>query len=213
MKTYIMIVLLTLALLLGINSVAATWISPTGHNDPGNEWSNEANAYDDNEATVASVTGIPGQNWSSFLYFTHSTITDSNGIRFCLRGPPTPVVNSVDVDVHDQGTGTWIDVYEGLPSWGSFASCDGGWKEHTFPESDVDQARIRLYELGINPSATVYLFEFDFGSGIPTTTTTSSSTTTTIPSVPEFGSIGVAIMILLIAPTMAYLIARKFGGC
>lgn len=49
------------------------WITPTGHEDPGNVWDNEPNAYDDNTNTYATVE-VPPQAWSDYLILTHDPI-------------------------------------------------------------------------------------------------------------------------------------------
>lgn len=54
--------------------------TPTGHNDPGGLWSNEANAYDNNTATFATATSPIGPAaWqTNYLYLTiGATVTDN----------------------------------------------------------------------------------------------------------------------------------------
>lgn len=123
------------------------WISPTGHNDPNNQWILETNAYDDNLGTAALDDEALYDEWGKFLELTHSAIT-SDKIRYNAdydNGKATVI----DVDVY---TDTWVDVYQG-----SFA--DETWEEKTFTEASITAARVRFYGTSF---AYPGLYEFDF---------------------------------------------------
>ncbi|GAH00919.1 unnamed protein product, partial [marine sediment metagenome] len=68
------------------------WISPTKYFDPGSRWSNEANAYDDNEASWAwNNPSIPGKDWSGYLHLAYSTYPGAGtlmavGVRIKFTG-------------------------------------------------------------------------------------------------------------------------------
>lgn len=93
------------------------WITPTGHNDPGNGWNNELLAYDDDElyTNATSVPLTPG-TWSTFLELTVFPINCSK-LRY-YNFHSGSYEDQQDVDAFYGGE--WHHVFEGLfptPVW------------------------------------------------------------------------------------------------
>lgn len=72
------------------------WVSPTGFNDPENDWTSEERAYDEDTTNyaVGGTVGYPGVQDTEFLELTHAAL-DCNKVRFWWRFGTT-----VDVDVY-----------------------------------------------------------------------------------------------------------------
>jgi hypothetical protein len=128
-----------------------SWVSPTGHNDPDNEWTNEPNIYDEDEASYATDT-IPSGAWGSFVELTHVALT-SNKVRYKAGGVFPGRIDQVDLDVYKDGA--WVNVYEGT-------DLDiNNFIEKTFTEGSVTKARLRFHNAwGI--AYNVQFREFDF---------------------------------------------------
>jgi len=138
-------------------SSSIQWISPTGYEDPGNQWSSETNAYDDDTSTRAA-SNVPGGNtWSSYLVLTHSGIT-SNMIRYYIGRQDTSI-SRVEIDIYDS---TWTNVYSGPGTWDA-------WANVSFAETSVTSMRFRF--LNTRPAAPqrrmAYVYEADFLPSIP----------------------------------------------
>jgi len=128
------------------------WITPTGHEDEGNNWSHlgyvVTNAYDDNEGTIALHAGIDSV-WSNFLGLTHAALNiESVRVKPAMSGGHK-AGDLIDVDVYD---GEWHDVYNG-------AYTDAVWTTYPHARADVTKARVRLWSTG----NTARIWEFDFG--------------------------------------------------
>lgn len=122
------------------------WISPTGHNDPFSDWSNEASAYDDNLATRAYSTGA---GWTEFLELSHTGIL-CNKVRFYAN---TQYIGGRKITIQVYYQGSWHLVYEG-----SFTPLT--WVEKELPSMQlVTKAQVRLYH---GQSGYRRLHEFDF---------------------------------------------------
>lgn len=81
------------------------WVSPTGHNDPENEWTDETKAYDESLGTYA-YTGI-GAGLPYTLELLHAAINcDKVQIQVYQVS-----AKSVDVDVYYSGA--WHNIYSG----------------------------------------------------------------------------------------------------
>jgi len=128
------------------------WISPTGHADPSNQWSNELRAYDGNTGTYASQTGAIG--WRGFIEFTLTNPIYCDRVRvFSDFG--YGVVDLVDIDVYNSTT--WVDKYNGTIS-------DATWTEISFPaETNVTKGRFRYHFLA--GGWIFWLYEFEFWQG------------------------------------------------
>lgn len=126
---------------------AGEWVSPTGFEDPGYEWSYEERAYDDDLNTY-SLNLIAGKRWSRFLILTVPEMV-SNKLRF--YSVTALHLSQVDVDVFRDDE--WINVYQGAFS--------DGWNIKEFGEGKVTKARIRFYNSS-SGSIPGEVFEFDF---------------------------------------------------
>lgn len=125
------------------------WISPTGFNDPGACWSNEANAYDDDTGTFAGTAYTPA-GYTCFLELTISNITCDSVRHYSTT---TYGADEIDVDFFD---GSWHDVYEG-----SFPN--NAWDVLSFGANytDVSAARVRY---SADSLFRARLYEFDFNN-------------------------------------------------
>ena len=134
------------------NTAAEQWVSPTGYDDPGNEWSGETDAYDDDTGTGA-VDDVPGgDTWSQYLVLTHSAITCGK-IQYYI-GREDTYIDQVEIDIYN---GTWTNVYSGVGAWNT-------WTNVSFTETSVTQMRFRFFNtIAAAPqSKMAYVYEADF---------------------------------------------------
>lgn len=110
---------------------AGAWNDPDGFT--AGDWSNEAQAYDNNVATNASKYRLP-TGWSEFLILTYSSPIKSNKLRFYVDAHSS--FNLIDIDAKIGGV--WTNIYEG-------AFDPLTWIEKLFSEGQVDAIRIRFY--------------------------------------------------------------------
>ncbi len=140
--------------LLETNTASAQWTSPNGYEDPGDEWSSETNAFDDDTETGA-VDDVPGgDTWSQYLVLTHSAMTCGK-IRYYI-GRESTTVNQVEIDVYN---GTWTNVYSGVGIWGA-------WSNASFPESSITKMRFRFFNDHTSQPRMAYVFEAGFLQGV-----------------------------------------------
>lgn len=137
---------------------ATGWISPTGHSDPGNQWTTEVRAYDGNSSSYASNT-YGGSGWGQFLVLTMATSTLSDRLRVKADYQDS-IIQEVDIDIYTGGS--WVDVFQG----GDEATWNGQFVEITYPKSNITQVRFRynysaggyyywLYELEVYQASAV----------------------------------------------------------
>ena len=109
------------------------WVSPTDYEDPGNEWSSETSAFDEDTVTSA-VNDIPGKDtWSSYLVLTNSATTSSI-LRYYI-GREDNNINQVEIDIYN---GTWTNVHGGAGTWDE-------WANVSFTETSVTMMRFRFF--------------------------------------------------------------------
>jgi prepilin-type N-terminal cleavage/methylation domain-containing protein len=111
------------------------WISPTGHSDPGNQWSNETNAYDGNSSSYASNT-FGGAGWGQFIVLSMATSTLSDRLRV-KADYQDAIIQEVDIDIYTGGS--WVDAFQG----GDEATWNGKFVEITYAKSEITQVRFR----------------------------------------------------------------------
>lgn len=120
----------------------AGWGSATGHEDPSNDWGNEANAYDDVNATYAeSYAYLPGD--TGFLVLTLGAAITSDKVRLKLtHGTGTGYIkpDEIDVDVYDGEE--WHDVY-----YGTYEE-EATFNIFNFSQRSVEKLRVRFTILG-----------------------------------------------------------------
>ncbi len=143
------------------------WLSPTGHNDPGNNWNDEAKAYDELTGTNAYTDPLGYYSWSGGLELTVPAISCSK-VRFNARYAD-PGITSINLDVYYEGA--WHDVYDG-------AFAHHVWVEKSIPEGTkvVTKARVNFWCNVASYQASLY--EFDFWGVlivVPTVTTQDAS--------------------------------------
>ena len=128
------------------------WLSPTGYEDPGNEWANETNAYDDDAGTYA-VDDVPGGGtWSQYLVLTRNAITCGK-IRYYI-GREDAYIDQVEIDIYND---TWTNVYIGAGIWNV-------WTNVSFAETSVTKMRFRFFNaMPAGPQYRMaYVYEADF---------------------------------------------------
>jgi hypothetical protein len=130
------------------------WVLPTGYDDPGNAWSLETNAYDNNTGTSASSSMDAG-SWSQYLVLNHSALTCGK-IRFYV-GQSHVSVDQVQIDVYNS---TWVTVYTGDGPWGAYTNV-------SFAEMSVSQMRFRFYNSHASQVRTAYVYEGHFLQSAP----------------------------------------------
>lgn len=127
------------------------WELPNSFTDASENWSNEANIYDNQESTHASIT-VPASSWSDFLELLPYNNSACSKIRFnALYSGAT--INSIDIDAYysDQ----WNDIYSG-----SFT--DAAFIEKPILESPtVEKFRVRFYNTSAG-AVEAKLYEFHF---------------------------------------------------
>lgn len=113
------------------------YYTPTGFVDPDTQWTDEANAYDNNTGTFSTEAAVGINSWSSYLELTRSS-TLSNAVRYYADIGAYDVNDLIDVDVYY--TGAWHDVYQG-----NFA--EDTWEEKLIPAGAqfITAARVRFY--------------------------------------------------------------------
>ena len=164
MKRFKFLVLLGLVLTMFFlfnpgEAYAARWIKPTGFNDPSNAWSYEQRAYDNSTSTYAYTSSSYRNTWTPFVEYTSGTIP-CDKIRF-YQGIAT-YYTSIDIDVFNNNTQQWADVYEG-----SFTA--GSWIEKSIPGGTVQitKARVRLKVGATSYKGRLYEFEFWCSGDLP----------------------------------------------
>ncbi len=134
------------------------WTSPTGnYSDNESAWQDEANAYDDQWWSTAAIYNLPIGSWTPFIYLTHDPI-EVDVIRYSVAVLPTPPI--VDIDVYDNVTATWVDVYEG--SFGQYPRATIN-LVNLDQKRTVTKARIRLTSNNSDYNFYAWIYEFDFG--------------------------------------------------
>jgi len=90
---------------------APVWTTPTGHNDPSNDWADEAKAYDDNLATFA-LCEVANPGWGGYLEFDVTQTMVGSVRYYCTpEAGGTAHLDEISVDVYyDAG---WHNIYEG----------------------------------------------------------------------------------------------------
>lgn len=129
------------------------WVSPTGHNDPSGDWSNETNAYDDDTATYADAD-ISFLTSSGWLELTHLGV-EGDKVRYYVERLNTDI--SIDA-LEIRYDGTWHDHTPSSEevNW-------GGWTEITIG-SEVTMTGIRIKFYNVNTTTQPARWcEADFG--------------------------------------------------
>jgi len=126
------------------------WTTPTGHEDPGNVYDNEPNAYDDNLDTYATVD-IPPNSWCDYLILTHAPILCS-GFRWWIS-----VDRDIDrVRLSAMYDATWHDDIDT-----NFWSDE--WRTWALMQHETLQAlRIKFHNSSSNKTRQVRVHEADF---------------------------------------------------
>ena len=136
---------------------ASGWVLPDGDQDPGNQWSNRTNAYDNNLTTYAS-NNYGGTGWGQYIVFTLNTPIYSNRVRINTDYLDAQIAG-VQVDVNMNGS--WVTIYTG----GSQALWNDTWVEIPFTAGTVSQARFRYNYLA--GGYYYWMYEFQFYKTVP----------------------------------------------
>lgn len=152
-----------------LDKMGASWVSPTGHNDPDNDWRFESRAHDNNVYTWAASKARYGSTteWTGFLELTISSIK-CDAIKFNAFYN-SKYVNKIDIDVYCVGYSASHDLYEsGSKSSGWHHLYEGSYSDHTWITKYlggtyvVTKARVRFYLKGCLTGTTAQLYEFAF---------------------------------------------------
>jgi len=128
------------------------WLSPTGFNDPGTEWADEANAYDNDTGTKAS-SEIAIEAWSDYLELTHAALSCSK-IQYWISSEGSNQITQCEIDVYYSED--WHNLYSGAP-------LEGEWKELAIGSTQsVTAVRFRFYNISIDDPWHAYVHEADF---------------------------------------------------
>jgi len=134
------------------------WILPDGHEDPGNQWSSEARAYDDNTGTYSQNT-YGSSDWGQFIVLTLSSPIICDRVRV-NADYLNAHIREVDVDILVDGN--WEDVFQG----GDEQDWNCKWVEIPFTKGSVEKARFRYnYRVG---GYYYWLYEFQFYETVET---------------------------------------------
>ncbi len=123
---------------------AWTGTSPTGTNDPDAAWNFEANAIDNNTATVADCGATAAGAWSKTLEFTFASASIVGVRTYCVPGTGG---TQIDIDYYD---GSWHDIYSG-----TFIS--GEWLTKFMTATACTKVRIAIY----NGDSIAHTFDFN----------------------------------------------------
>ncbi len=131
------------------------WLSPTGYEDPGDEWSYETYAYDGDTRTRA-VDNVPGgYTWSQYLVLTRSSVPCSK-VQYYI-GRENTNIDQVEISIYN---GTWVNVYTGAGVWNA-------WVNVTFTETSTTKMRFRFHNNHPIQPLTAYVYESDFLQDVP----------------------------------------------
>lgn len=135
----------------GINSLTG-WLHPTSHNDPGGEWANETNAYDDNLATYSERAALAAGAWSDYLELSRGLIV-SGKLRYYYTFNAAQPQN---IDIEAYYDGGWQNVFTGAPG------AVNTWHEKSFSDNEtISSIRFRFQGHAVNPGD-IYLKEVEF---------------------------------------------------
>ncbi|TET16399.1 MAG: hypothetical protein E3J81_03180 [Dehalococcoidia bacterium] len=131
-------------------TAAATWVSPTGHSDPGGEWYNEVQTYDDDTGTFGYDANVRKDTWSSFIEFTHAALLCSK-----VRYYASNIGAGAQIDIDAYYGDAWHDVYEGDAATSAYT-------EHAVtPSQMVTRARVRLKPVDTLRHVRIHDFDFE----------------------------------------------------
>jgi len=129
-----------------------SWISPTSYTS--SDWSNEANAYDNNLGTRTSYD-VSDDHWSPWLILNYPSTTGTK-IRYYAEREDTNIDN-LQIDVY---TTSWQNVYSGAPTVGA-------WTNVTFSSRTTTAIRFRFYNNHNWQNRYAYVYEVDVLSVSP----------------------------------------------
>lgn len=139
-----------------VGNVLSYWVSPSSHNDPDSVWTNEANAYDEDELGTWATVLLLGEG--SYLELnTTSIYSDRIRIRaatyYTIGGFSNP-----DIDVDIYYSGDWHNIY-------SDTIRQLTWVELPIGSSEsVTAARIKWNYIPPFGGGQGRIYEFDFGN-------------------------------------------------
>jgi len=145
-------------------SADTVWRNPDGHVE--GDWIDEANAYDDQVFTDATIEVPDGWINSSWIEFFRNSPIVSDRIQFYTLIPDGPDCGGfggpfswIEFQVHKNGA--WdppVAPYHRIDCWN-----DGGWTEVPFDQGSVDRVRLRFSKQPSQGSQTASIAELDFG--------------------------------------------------
>jgi len=146
------------------------WVSPTAFNDPGSDWSDETNAYDDDTGTYASNTEASG-GWSDWIELTCTAVT-ADRVRFYASGTSDQGIVSLQTEIEAYYSSSWNAVYNGNYTASTWAEkVLGG----TYSVSEV-RFKFRVTPGGSPSNDTNKLHEVDIGKVVDVETVSVTAT-------------------------------------
>ena len=142
------ILLISILLLIIVCYASADWIDPTGFGDPGSEWINETNIYDNDTGTHGDRMNLTG--WSDYINLNHDVFWCDKIQIYCYRRDA-----DIEVEVSHYGSDLeWHVVYTG-------AYLDREWDEISLGGTyQITAVRLRFNNVGANVN--IYFYECDF---------------------------------------------------
>lgn len=128
-------------------------VDPTSSNDPDTDWTNDAQAFDNDATNYATSGAIAVTSWSKDLEFLHAGITNCRAIRFKCGGQ-NAAVNQIDLDAYYGSA--WHDVYQGTFTHDTFTI------KALSALQTVTKCRIKLYNSDVGSAYVAYIYEVDF---------------------------------------------------
>jgi PKD repeat protein len=130
------------------------WVSPVAFEDPGNAWTSEAQACD-NDLTSSAVQSVPAGQWTSYLLLTlpgSGVLSDRVRIMVADSTPVTTHYFDWSVDVLVDGI--WVSAYSAKPP------VEFKWVEIAFAQGVLTQLRLRAHNT-VGGKWRVHLMEVD----------------------------------------------------
>lgn len=128
------------------------WVTPTGHEDPADNWMFEERAHDNDVHTVASHL-LRTSGWTSYLFLElEEPGLLSDGVRVLLYDNYRHG-NALEWDVDVYRNDDWVDAFDGVIE-------ESEWTQIAFDAGTVTRMRLRAYSTRRDVAA--YVTEVDF---------------------------------------------------
>jgi len=170
------------------------WVSPTGHEDPWEDWSNDTNAYDDDTGSYAT-NSTPATHE---LILTHAAL-DCDKVRlWAMTAPADP-----GITVRVYYTGAWHSIH------------DGAFTESEYCEFAIGSTEsVTKVEFKTKGATSFYIYEVDFNEvvgGEEKLLTATSSTTSSTTSSLTLGKIEAMVATANVSSSISALLIIEYS--